>query len=372
MAHELEIINGNASFAFVGDRKAIWHSLGTSVSEAMSIEDAMIQGKVFDTAELHQLINPFTGKPVDDWGVFRMDTQECIGSGLSGNYQIIQNKEVLEACRIMSGLVGDKLFDTIGVLGKGERLFCCIKLPDVVKIDGTKDVQYPYLMASWSHDGSSKVTFKLVFTRPVCANTVAMGLSEHGLEVAISHRKNAKDKMDAALKTIRNAHDVTERMNIVLNELSRKPVTREGFTQIVNKLFGDPGKLEGAAQTRTVNKQYEIAKLFESNDSNTIPEIKGSYYNLLNSIVEYSDHHSPVRKTSGKSDLDVQAIRADNALFGTASALKDSALEIIMETSGVSWESHLTKRLNTMAIERQANAPAPVSTSILDDMLNNA
>ena len=64
-----------------------------------------------------------------------------------------------------------------------------------------------------------------------------------------------------------------------------------------------------------------------------MPEIRGTAYNLLNAVTEYTDHHRTSRISDEKKELgytDDQA-RYESAIFNGGEALKNKAMEVIME-----------------------------------------
>lgn len=74
-----------------------------------------------------------------------------------------------------------------------------------------------------------------------------------------------------------------------------------------------------------------MLELFESNDKNTIPEIRGTAYNMLNAVTEYADHYRTARITEGKQELTIEQVRAQSSVFGSGQKLKTEALTAILE-----------------------------------------
>jgi hypothetical protein len=141
-----------------------------------------------------------------------------------------------------------------------------------------------------------------------------------------------------------------------LNILAARKVTKETFVAVLDALF-PPSEAEKeavsaaaqAAATRRADKLAEIAGLFKSNDNNAFPEVKGSAYNLLNAITEYTDHFAGNDNT-----------RAKSAMFGAGNDLKEQALEVILEmTDGA--PANRALRYAT-----KVTAPVDASKSILD------
>src|SRR4029077_13181165 len=92
-----------------------------------------------------------------------------------------------------------------------------------------------------------------------------------------------------------------------------------------------PENKQADSQTRREGIITQVLGLYESNDGNAIPEIKGTAYNLLNAVTEYADHFRGVRVTSGRQGMNEGAVRAENALFGTGDKLKSDAMVADLE-----------------------------------------
>jgi hypothetical protein len=102
----------------------------------------------------------------------------------------------------------------------------------------------------------------------------------------------------------------------------------------MDKLFPKTKDADGSEQGdswRRRNTLESIAHLFADNDKNTFPETKGTAYSLLNSVTNYADHSRITRVTDCRPNYTATQGRAESALFGSGAALKESALEIILE-----------------------------------------
>jgi hypothetical protein len=65
---------------------------------------------------------------------------------------------------------------------------------------------------------------------------------------------------------------------------------------------------------------------YEKNDGNAFPEQRGTAYNLLNAVTEYTDH---TRSTRGNGNG-----RSESAMFGSGERLKAQAVDVIVEAAG--------------------------------------
>jgi hypothetical protein len=110
-----------------------------------------------------------------------------------------------------------------------------------------------------------------------------------------------------------------------LNMLAQKRVTKESLNSIMDRLFPQRKGEDGVetSSTRRTNILADILSIYEVNDGNRFPEQRGTAYNLLNAITNYTDH-----SRSTKGDM-----RSESALFGSGDKLKTSALQIIMDAA---------------------------------------
>jgi hypothetical protein len=114
-----------------------------------------------------------------------------------------------------------------------------------------------------------------------------------------------------------------------LNFLATRRVTREAVETVFDRLFPKPKAEDGAekeSSTRRNNVLADVLAFYESNDGNAFPGQRGSAYNLLNAITEYTDHARSSRGGNGNG-------RAESAMFGSGERLKAQALDVILETA---------------------------------------
>lgn len=359
MAHNIATINGKS--AFFGTRPA-WHNLGQIVSGAQNWEQAMVQAQLDWEVSKQQLINPINGKVVNSWGIFRNDNSEMLGA-VGNQYVPIQNKYAFDFVDAILEAENGCHYESAGALGNGEKIWCLAKLDKTSDITGTGDIHEHFLLFTTSHDGSTAATCKLTTVRVVCNNTLNQALKLNGEFTRIKHTKNAEVKLNAAKNLVSGAINKIGDIETKLIELSKRIVTKDSMKQVMSRLFGDFEE-----STRSANKVRDILGYFEVNDNNQFPEIRGTAYNLLNSITEYTDHASNVRQTEGRKGMSDIAMRSENVLFGTGSDLKEKALDIIMESTTSC--GRVAERVY-VPVAAPVYAPAVTSYSgLLDDILS--
>lgn len=325
MAHNLHINGqGQVSMFSTTERGLPWHKLGQSVKGAQSWEQAIAASRL-DWSVSKQDLFDMRGKKIDANGIFRDDTNTFLGS-VGSVYEPIQNKTAFDFCDAILSSENGAHYESAGALGKGERIWALARIPGADFTIGTKDRHESYLLFTTSHDGSMAAVCKMTTVRVVCQNTLSMALRSGDTAMRIKHTSESGKKLEIARGLIADAKTDINGIKEKLEFLSRKPVKKEVFKTVMNRLF--PAWEDNKKQE---NKVLEVAGLFESNDRNAITEIRGSAYNLLNAVTEYADHYKTVRVTDGKQEMTREQVRSEGALWGCGETLKNLALNTILE-----------------------------------------
>lgn len=330
MAHNLMERNGKHGMFVVGDRDAAWHLLGQRTKHAIAWEEAMKLADLNWTVGKVQLYarNPVSKKAepaVDSFGIYRMDDGAYLGH-VGPDFTPIQNKEAFTFVDTLLEAANGAHYESAGALGNGERIWTCAKVPfdfNVVRGDSIQT----YLMFTMAHDGSGSALAKLVTCRPVCKNTLAQAMSENGEQVRIRHTKNAAQRMQKAAEYVRGVGTSVHELGEKLKMLAMVKLRRETTEEIMNRLYPLPTGAD-ANPKRMENIRTEVLQLFESNDNNAIPSIRGTAYNMFNAITEYVDH---ARSAKGDDDNKVLVARSKSAIFGSGARIKNEALDTILD-----------------------------------------
>jgi len=362
MAHNLNVTDKGVAF-FSANGLPAWHRLGTVIDkEGVHGEEALKLALLDWEVSKLQLHHPITNELIPSWGVFRNDNNDYLGT-VGSQFTLFQNHEGVELVDTILLEDPNAKYVTAGALGKGEKIWLLAKINGDIRIMNTEDIHKEYLLFTMGHDGSLAITAKLVNTRVVCNNTLNVALGEKGNEVKIKHTANAKRRVEIAKQVIKKAHDRIKSIEDRFNELAQRKVTKESFMDVMTKLFGD---FREAENKRTENRIVQIAGLFESNDKNAFPQFRGTAYNLLNAITEEVDHYAGFRRTGGRESMTDDAIRAENALFGTGADLKENALEVILEAT-----ANAPRHNPMVQIYQSVEIPKSSGSSLLDSICDN-
>lgn len=349
MAHNIHFNTKTQQYSVFVAGKPAWHELGQLVTDAQTWEQAQ---------KLAHLDYEILSEPLrtdyqilTDWKAqVRSDTLETVGI-VGADFENVQPSE---AFQFVDALIenNEAHYVSAGALGKGERMWVLARVPNADIAIGD-DAHQTFLMFAQGFDGSLSLTTKLTSVRVVCQNTLEAALGRDGnFALRIKHTKNAHDRLERAGQMLQGVVQNAKTLEEKLRKLAMRRLKREQMTAILDRVF--PKNENTDNQGRRNNVLSDVLALYESNDGNAFPEQRGTAYNLLNAITNYTDHERASKANGHTADFK----RAESALFGSGALLKQKALDTIYTLTDGS--------------EIIRPSFAPVSTgSILDDVLAN-
>jgi phage/plasmid-like protein (TIGR03299 family) len=283
--HNLEIRNGKASFAAVG--QVAWHGLGTYVQEAMTAEEAIKLGRL----DYEVVKKPITiaggGKIPGYWATMRTDTKEALGI-VSEAYHVVQNTQAFD---FFDSIIdkGEAIFHTAGVLGKGERIFITAKLPTDILVHGEEVNNY--LLLTSGHDGKSAIQIGFTPIRVVCNNTLTAALRGLQNKYTILHFSNAKSKLNTAAEIMGLSSRYTTQLNDAFNRLADTRIDEKQLRTYIESVMS-------ADKALTAEEEKGYSKLFEkkvnsivdfalTHDTQQTEATKGTVWGAYNAISGY-------------------------------------------------------------------------------------
>lgn len=340
MAHDIAKIDGIDAMFCVGERDAAWHLLGQRTKDAATWQDAcrlaglnwpVVLNKMYTRVPKGSQVKEGTVWEVpEQMAVWRMSQQPAILGTVGSDYGVIQNSEAFDFVDTLLQAHDGAHYESAGALGKGERIWVMARVPGAdIHITGTKDVSRSYLLVAMGHAGIMSFIAKLCTERVVCANTLAVALGQAGTICRIRHTSQASGRLAEAKQIAPSIIRDAKMLETKLNLLARRRMTKDTMVNVLNRLF--PENKETARQGKRDALLTKVLELFERNDGDAIPEIRGSAYNLLNAVTEYTDHFRPVRMTGSVQGMTQGQVRAQGAVFGTGDELKTRALICLLE-----------------------------------------
>ncbi len=352
MAHNLFFDVNSQEYAMFVSGKAAWHKLGQNVTDAQTWADAQRLAHLDFTLEDAELCTEAARYTVPDHkAIVRSDTHQVIGVVGKG-FQTVQPHESFSFLDTLKE-TREAHYVSAGLLGNGEKMWILMRVPGA-DIHVGDDTTETYLMFAQGFDGSMSLISKVTGTRVVCQNTLTASLSDGNFALKIKHTKSANARLESAKSLLTGVAQNAQSLEAKLRKLANRRLKRETMVSILDRVFPKNAD-EKAGQTRRDNVLADVLDLYDSNDGNAFPEQRGTAYNLLNAITDYTDHKRASKANGHSADWK----RAESAMFGSGATLKSNALEVIYQlTDG-------TEEVRTV----YPSAPAAAGFS-LDDIVS--
>lgn len=187
MAHEIEIVDGVARFAFIGENP--WHGLGQEMQPGATPEDMKKAAGLDWTVEMQ----PLWTKDAEGNLVEVPSHRVAVRSSDNAQFTVAserwiptQNDQFFSFAKSFADETGS-FVETAGSLRNGKTPFALLNINRDFFVGKPEDVVKNYLLLSWSHVVGKANKAKAVSTRVVCANTEAMAMREGGMEYTQTH-----------------------------------------------------------------------------------------------------------------------------------------------------------------------------------------
>jgi phage/plasmid-like protein (TIGR03299 family) len=316
MAHNLEMINGQAQMAYVGETP--WHGLGIEVPADLSPEQMMQVAGLDWTVEKTELFTRFKGDTVrvkDQYALTRSSDgkiMDIVGSG----WNPVQNSEAFEFFNEFVA-AGDMSMHTAGSLKDGRNIWALAKVNESFEINGDDKVE-GYLLFSNPHQYGKTVDVRFTPIRVVCNNTLTMSLNG---KVERMFKMNHRSKFDADL--VKEVLGVSKEKLVKYKEmaeyLSKKRYTNESIVEYFNRVFPmtTGAKFdEGELASRAARQAFEVLETQPGAEY-----ARGSFWQAFNAVTYSTDH------LLGRS----ADTRLTSAWFGSNQRRKIEAANIALE-----------------------------------------
>lgn len=292
MAHNIDMSNGRANIAFLGDRADIWHRLGQEMSPGQTVTEWAAAAGLAWTAIKVPALAALTGPAWDhiepakrfmevegQRHVVRSDNGRPLGY-VSESYQPVQPAEVLDWFQRYVGVDDRFALDCAGSLKNGEIIWATATFRE--KLDVVGDAHVARLLMTTTFDGSGSTINKA---------TIAAGF------------KHYKAMAEGMVQVKQSASDVSQFF--------------KGLLDIPFDAKSDDVSGRKLNQFQALSNAYR-ATVQEGTES-------GTGWTALNAVTRWVDHARSTR--GGDNKIEAQVLSAN---FGSGAALKAKAVELIL------------------------------------------
>ena len=313
MAHELEIVNGEANMAYVGE--VPWHGLGKRVPSDVSPQQMLEAANLNWTVEkVPMFYNTDTGPVLTKSRALIRSSDKKLLTVINDSWNPVQNQEAFE---FFNDFVahGDMSMETAGSLKDGKIIWALAKVKDSFDLFGGKDRVDAYLHFTNPHQYGQSIDVRFTPIRVVCNNTLTLSLNQKANQmVKVSHRREFNG--DEVKEMLGVAKEKLATYKEMAAYLGSKRYTNESLSDYFKRVF----------PVTTGNKDKEMSRnakialdVMEQQPGANFAE--GSWWQAFNAVTFMSDH------VVGRS----ADTRLQSAWFGYNKNLKTKALETAVE-----------------------------------------
>lgn len=327
MSHEVEVVNGQASMFYVGDKP--WHSLGKPVRRGLTTREGIIEAGLNWTVSLKPLfVQP---DPEDDafeqlaWNATVRDSDKTILGVVGPTYKPLQN---VDAFAFFDPFVenGMATLETAGSLRNGKRVWILAKVAldpiEIVKGDSIER----FIVLSNGHDGTMAIRCGFTPVRVVCANTLAMAHGDKGSKLLrVRHTDKAKDTLEVIRDTMNLLNAEFEATAEQFKTLAKHRVNTEDLKKYIRMVFkpqvvqvAEEMGVETETDGRADKLLNKILPLFEKGRGNDLPGVAGTLWGAYNAITEFTTWERGRNADN----------RLDSLWFGDSAAVNQRALQL--------------------------------------------
>lgn len=240
--------------------------------------------------------------PPDLRHVVRDDNQMVLGV-VGQKYHGVSNRD---AFAIGDHWVREGAIPTrAGGLWYGRQVFMDFDFPQYsVGLAAGKDVVTWGARITTAHDGSGRVTARVVGKRLWCTNGCTVAISGVPHEFKVSHTASAPERLAMAAKVMQGAGRYVASWSAAAERMIATPMTQGEFSRYIDAIFPRPAEdATKNAVTIWENRRAELLELWRFAETNEVA--RGTRWAGLNAVTEYLDWKTPVRKTEGAPTVEM-------------------------------------------------------------------
>ncbi len=310
MAHELELVNGQAQMVWHG--KKPWHGLGKEVSNDLTPEEMLREAGLDWLVEKQDVVLASNHNIVLENKALVRSSDQSVLTMTGPNWNPVQNHEAFEFFNdfVMSG---NMEMNTAGSLRGGKMVWALAKVKSSFRIFLNDEVE-GYLLFSNPHQFGKCIDIRFTPVRTVCWNTLTYAIAtESSNSVKVAHwKKFDGDKVKEILGISKDKLELFKQQALFLG---KKRYTNETLEQYFDKVYPLDHPEEGKI-SRNAQKALEIV--------HTQPGAhfgEGTFWQAMNTITYMHDH------VLGRS----ADTRLYSAWYGKGNAAKERALNIALK-----------------------------------------
>ena len=284
MAHELEIVNGQAQMAYVGE--VPWHGLGTAVPADLTSEQMMqAAGLDWTVEKMPSYYDGPDGKLLTGQHALVRSTDRKILTNISDNWEPVQNADAFQFFHDFV-MDGDMEMHTAGSMFGGKRVWALAKVKESFEVmDGDKVENF--LLFSNPHEYGRAIDVRFTSIRCVCNNTVTLAINEQvDRWIRLNHRR--KFDAEAVKKMLGIAKVKFNQFEEVSQFLASRKAASDDVIRYLAEVFPSASKNRPSDADYLSRPAEKVLANLETQPGAEFGE--GTWWQAFNAVTYTADH----------------------------------------------------------------------------------
>lgn len=263
------------------ERINTWNKIGTDISEAANINEALQISGLNYQVEKSNIYLP-NGYEIPGKYATKISGTDKVFGIVGDDYEIVQNSE---AFSFVDGIIPEGL--KFVKAGETKAMnYIIAEMPERYILD---DKFTPYIIFQNSHQGYCTVKAAICALRIVCQNQFTTAFKNAENAVSLRHSSSVHDKLVEAQQVLSFQSTYMDTFTKQAEEMALKKFSNYQVENILNQLF----KVPEDATMRKLNKIEENRDLFlTAYNADDNFNFRGTAWGLVNAFADYNTHRS--------------------------------------------------------------------------------
>jgi phage/plasmid-like protein (TIGR03299 family) len=245
---------------YAGVKELPWHRLGITYDESVPVVQAVEEnGMDFQISKLPAFVD-VAGVHVltGDFALVResipTDPQVRFLGNCSEQYEFLQNREIAEI--LDANLTAVMPFETIGILGNGEKFFITLQdgVDEILPGQGDGEPVKSYFLLTDTRNGRTAMTLAYTPVRVVCQNTLTLGLNAATVQWTISHESRLRQAVDFQTRIMGQLKLAKQKSLDIMRKMATTQVVAEQVDAILKAAYPVVDAPKWARSVKSLNE----------------------------------------------------------------------------------------------------------------------
>lgn len=270
-------------------RTATWTPIGSNISKATSVEEALRISNLDYTVEKVPVFLE-NGTPIPGSFCTKREGTDYTYGVVGSQFEIIQNTEALS-------FVDNLISEGLQFVKAGENHKMLYLIASLPSIDVLGDQVTPYLIFQNSHNGSTTLKATIAPLRIVCQNQFAMTFRKAANKISLRHTKSIKGRLHTAQQVLlQNTEYLNEFQKQALS-MAQNKVSQAQVDSLLDEIFEIKEEFNPTQVRRVEEKRERFLTAYRADDNQNFI---GTQWGLVNAYTDYVTH-KPLRKETNQA-----------------------------------------------------------------------